>query len=144
MLVDANLLLYAVDSESSFHRAAKDWLEEVLNGSRRVGFPWTILVAFLRITTHPRALRQPLTASEAWTYVSDWLSSDASWIPLATPRHAEVLGDLLARYDLRGNLVPDGDLAALALEHGLELCSSDSDFARIRELRWTNPLASAV
>lgn len=140
MLVDANLLLFSVDRASRFHSSAAAWLTEQLNGSGRVGFPWQSLVAFLRISTHPRAAVHPLTPAEAWSYVGDWLATNTAWIPQPTERHAEVLGSLLTSYDLRGNLVPDAQLAALAIEHGLTVCSADTDFARFTEIRWENPL----
>ncbi|MHB1527760.1 MAG: TA system VapC family ribonuclease toxin [Candidatus Dormibacteria bacterium] len=141
MLLDANLLLYAVDRESRLHRPAARWLEESLQGPARVGFPWPTLLAFLRITTHPRALRSPLDSSEAWSFVSDWLACDTAWIPTPTQRHAEIFRELVIAHDLRGNLIPDAHLAALAIEHGLPVVSSDSDFARFPEVRWINPLA---
>jgi hypothetical protein len=141
MLVDANILLYAVDSRSAWHAAASSWLSEQLNGNRRVGLPWQSLVAFLRIATHPRASRNPLTSHEAWAYVADWLLAEVSWIPTPTPQHADVLAGLITGYELRGNLVPDAELAALAIEHGLVVCSADSDFARFGEVTWRNPLA---
>lgn len=141
MLVDANLLLYAVDTRSPHHPSAAEWLTSVLNGPRRVGLPWQSLGAFLRISTHPRASDRPLTPAHAWARVGDWLAAGAAWVPVPTERHAEVLGGLVTSYDLRGNLIADAQLAALAIEHGLTVCSSDTDFARFRELRWDNPLA---
>lgn len=141
MLIDANLLIYAVDTTAPEHHRASDWLSEQLNGDRRVGLPWQSLIAFLRITTHPRATRQPLRSSEAWGFVRDWLTVDLVWVPVATERHADVLAGLLDRYRLAGNLVSDADLAALAIEHGLEVCSADTDFARFTEVRWRNPIA---
>lgn len=140
MLVDANLLLYAVDSTSPSHAPARRWLEDCLNGPHRVGLPWPTLLAFVRISTHPRASTLPLLPQEAWEYVGSWLSRSVCWIPQETPQHAEVLGDLVGRYDLRGNLVPDAHLAALALTHGIAVCSADSDFARFPEVTWINPL----
>ncbi len=140
MLVDANLLLYAVDSSAPQHAAAKAWLTEQLNGARRVGLPWQSLGAFVRISTHPRAYERPLSPKSAWERVSDWLAAPAAWVPHPGPGHAQLLGELIAAYDVRGNLVPDTLLAALAIEHGLTLCSADTDFARFRELRWENPL----
>jgi toxin-antitoxin system PIN domain toxin len=143
MLVDANLLLFAVDEDSPFHRVAVHWLTEQLNGARRVGLPWQSLIAFVRISTHPRAARAPLPPDQAWARVQDWLASPVAWVPTPTEHHAEVLGGLLTRHQLRGNLVPDAHLAALAVEHGLALASADTDFARFRELRWVNPLAGS-
>ncbi|GGL35079.1 type II toxin-antitoxin system VapC family toxin [Planomonospora sp. ID91781] len=142
MIVDANVLLYAVDSGSSFHEASKSWLERALNGSSRVGLPWNSLCAFVRISTHPRASADPLGVEEAWGFVQDWLDAEAVWIPGPTARHAEVLRDLLVEGDLRGNLVTDAHLAALAIEHGVGVCSFDSDFARFPKLEWVNPLSS--
>lgn len=143
MLVDANLLLFAVDEASPFHTIAAGWLSDALSGPRRVGLPWQSLAAFVRISTHPRAAEHPLPPSDAWSYVEEWLATDAAWIPQPTDRHAEVLGALITGYHLRGNLVSDAQLAALAIEHGLTLCSADTDFARFREVRWENPLAAA-
>ena len=142
MLVDANLLLYAVDETSAHHARSKAWLAAQLNGPRRVALPWQSLGAFLRIATHPRAAERPLTASEAWAHVEEWLAPSVSWSPAPGERHAEILRDLVVGHDARGNLVPDAQLAALALEHGLTVCSADSDFARFGAVRWINPLAS--
>ena len=141
MLVDANILLYAVDEESSLHPPAKSWIEEALNGPRRVGIPWTSSIAFVRIATNPRALRTALTPTEAWSIVGQWLDAPSTWIPHPGPGHREILGDLLTRHDLRGNLVSDAVLAALCIEHGLDMISNDSDFARFPEISWRNPLA---
>lgn len=143
MLVDANLLLFAVDATSPFHIPARDWLTDRLNGPRRVGLPWQSLGAFVRIATHPRASERPLSASEAWEHVTAWLDTPVAWVPVPGERHAAILGDLIARHDVRGNLVPDAQLAALALEHGLEVCSADTDFARFAEVRWLNPVTDA-
>lgn len=140
MLLDANLLLYAVDAESTHHERAKVWLEQALNGPRRVGLPWSSLIAFVRISTNPRAVRDPLDAATAWQFVDDWLAAPAAWVPLPGPGYGELLGHLVTELDLRGNLVSDAALAALAQEHGLTLVSADSDFARFPELDWVNPL----
>jgi toxin-antitoxin system PIN domain toxin len=140
MLVDANLLLYAVDSRSAFHDAARSWLEEVLNGPRRVAIPWQSLVAFLRISTNPRALDAPLQPADAWAFVEDWLAVPAVWVPQPAEGHAAILGRLIAEGDLRANLIPDAVLAALCIEHGLTMCTNDSDFARFDGLRVVNPL----
>jgi len=140
MLLDANILLYAVDEESPFHDVARGWLESALNGPRRVGVPWVTVTAFLRIATNPRALRAPLTASEAWEIVDAWLDAPAVWAPAPGRGHREILGRLVRDLDLRANLIPDAVLAALCIEHGLEMISADSDFARFTEIAWRNPL----
>jgi toxin-antitoxin system PIN domain toxin len=140
MLVDANILLFAVDRSSPFHRPAARWLTDQLSGPRRVGLPWQSLVAFVRISTHPRASPRPLGTAEAWAHVRDWLAAEPAWIPLPTERHVDVLGGLLTDYRITGGLVPDAHLAALAIEHGLKVCSADTDFARFRDIRWENPI----
>ncbi|MCL2393587.1 MAG: PIN domain-containing protein [Acidimicrobiaceae bacterium] len=140
MLVDANILLYAVDERSRAHPTARRWLEGALNGSRRVGLPWQSLLAFVRIVTHPRALPVPLSPADAWSFVDDWLDAPAAWIPQPGRGYREILGRLVYDLDLRGNLVSDAAVAALALEHGLAVVSADSDFARFGELRWLDPL----
>jgi toxin-antitoxin system PIN domain toxin len=141
MLVDANILLYAVDETSASHDAAANWLFDQLNGVRRVGLPWQSLIAFLRISTHPRAVEHPLSPSKAWGFVEAWLAAEAAWIPLPTERHRDVLGALITAYSLRGNLVSDAEMAALAIEHGLTIVSADTDFARFSEIRWEDPVA---
>lgn len=140
MLVDANILLYAVDERSPFHDSSNEWLESALNGSRRVGIPWVSLNAFVRIATHSRAMEEPLDPAGAWSLVEAWLDADPVWIPQPGVSHREILGRLITELDLRGNLVSDAVLAALCIEHGLEIVSADSDFARFDEINWTNPL----
>lgn len=141
MLLDANILLYAIDEESPFHARAKDWLEGALNGPRRVGLPWMSLTAFLRIATHPRALREPLSPGDAWSFVEEWLDAPAAWIPEAGRPHREILRRLIEGLDLHGPLITDAVLAALCIEHGAEVVSADSDFARFSEIRWINPVS---
>lgn len=139
MILDATVLLYAVDDQSHFHATARTWLEETMNGTERVGFPWVSLAAFQRIITHPRATANPLTPGDAWTHITDWLDADQAWVPTPANRHRDILGQLLVAGDLRGNFVTDAHLAALAIEHGTGICSFDSDFARFPGLHWINP-----
>jgi uncharacterized protein len=141
MIVDANILLYAVDADAAFHEAARNWLEDALNGPARVGLPWATLLAFQRISTHPRAVASPLTPGQAWSCTAAWLDADSTWIPVPGAKHADILRRLVVDGDLRGNLVSDAHLAALAIEHGVGVCSADSDFARFTELTWINPVA---
>lgn len=141
MLVDANILLYAVDGSSSYHASARPWLETQLNGPRRVGLPWLSLWAFVRIATNPRATTVPLTPAQAWGQVRAWLDAPAAWVVEPGPGHADVLGRLLVDHDIRAGLVTDAVLAALCIEHGLTIVSADSDFARFTEISWVNPVA---
>lgn len=140
MLVDANILLYAVDDLSPFHDRARTWLEGALNGDRRVGLPWASLWAFQRIATHPRAQDAPLAPAAAAAIVEQWLAAPTSWVPEPGRAHWRLVTELVTELDLRGNLVSDAILAALCLEHGLSIVSADSDFARFPELRWVNPI----
>jgi uncharacterized protein len=141
VLVDANLLLYAVDRSSDHHDVASAWLTRVLNGTTRVGIPWQTIGAFVRIVTHPRVTTRPLSGDAAWAFVDAWLAADPSWIPPASERTAAVYGELTSSVAVTGNLVPDAMLAALAVEHGLTVMSADTDFARFPHIRWENPLA---
>lgn len=140
--MDANLLVYAVNAAAPQHVAARSWLDSRLNGATRVGLPWASLLAFLRLTTNARVFPRPLSMADAWDQVTSWLHIGSAWVPAPTERHAGVLAHLLAASGVHGNLVPDAHLAALAIEHGLELNSTDGDFARFTGLNWRNPIAS--
>jgi len=142
ILVDANLLIYAHVKAFAQHQAARDWLDEQLNDISRVGLPWASLLAFLRVVTNPRIFEQPEPIADAWAQVMAWLACDTTWIPEPTEHHSETLGRLIALPGVHGNLVPDAHVAALAIEHGVTLCSTDGDFARFPGLRWLNPLAT--
>lgn len=141
ILVDANLLIYAHVSTFPQHERARNWLDEQMNGVAPVGLPWPSLLAFLRLVTNPRLFENPELITDAWEQVVAWLNCDPSWIPQPTERHSQILGGLLAGPGVHANLVPDAHLAALAIEHGLILCSTDGDFGRFPGLRWRNPLA---
>lgn len=141
MILDANVLLYAVDSSSPHHDGSRDWLEEALNGHRRVGFPWQTLGAFVRISTHPRVMTSPLRCESAREFVDEWLDNEVAWIPPVDEKTWHVLRELLADRRVTGNLVTDAQLAAVALQHGVPVVSTDSDFARFRGLEWIDPLA---
>jgi toxin-antitoxin system PIN domain toxin len=141
ILVDANLLIYAGLTTFAQHEATRTWFDHQLNGPTAVALPWPSLLAFLRVATNPRIVRQPTTISRAWEQISEWLGCKAVWIPEPTLRHREILGTLLGQPGTHSKLVPDAHLAALAIEHGLTLCSADTDFARFKGLRWENPLA---
>lgn len=140
IVLDANLLLYAKVKEYLYHQQARHWFEDQLNSGHRVGLPWPTLLAFIRIGTNPKAFNRPLSIRHAWMQVNEWLALPAVWIPLPTDRHAAILGTLLQETEAGANLVPDAHLAALAIEHGLTLQSTDGDFARFPQLQWQNPL----
>jgi len=141
MLVDANLLLYAYDPHSSHHAACKSWLEATLTGPSLVRFAWITLWAFLRISTNPRVYERPLSMAEAEQAVSSWLAQPAVGILDPGERHWDILRRLTKDGQAAGSLVMDAALAALAVEHGATLYTTDRDFARFTELRWTNPVA---
>lgn len=141
ILLDANLLMYAVDKDAPFHRKARSWLESAISGPDSVGLPWNVLLAFLRLTTRPGVPRNPLPLSSAFDLIAAWLDQPSVTVLHPGPRHLRVLRDLLMPIGTGGNITSDAHLAALAIEHGAELCSSDSDFARFRGLKWRNPLA---
>jgi toxin-antitoxin system PIN domain toxin len=138
---DVNLLIYAVNKSAPLHRQAKTWLEETLSGPETIGLPWNVVLAFLRITTRQGPLRHPLSLAQAFNIVDQWLAQPAATVIHPGPQHARLLRDLLEPLGTGGNLTSDAHLAAVAIEHGAELCSSDSDFARFHGLRWRNPLA---
>lgn len=142
ILVDVNILVYASLNTFRQHASAREWLDRRLAGPTRVGLPWTALIGFLRIATNPRSFERPVPMAAACEQVAGWLACDSTWTPEPTEHHAEVLGQLLALPGVHGNLVTDAHLAALAIEHGLTLCSTDGDFARFAQLRWQNPLAA--
>ena len=142
ILVDANLLLYAANRSAPEHEPARAWLDDHLSGTARVGLPWPSLLAFVRLVSNPLVVRHPVSVTNAWTQASEWLNCDAAWIPSPTERHAALVAEYFQEPWMTSRLVPDAHLAALALEHGLTLCSTDGDFGRFRGLTWQNPLAA--
>ena len=140
-IVDANILIYAYDSGTPNHQVCRKWLDARLNGHRKVGMPWSSLLAFARIVANPRIYTEPVTVSEAWDQVTDWLSLEPVFIPQPAPDHQHILGHIIKSSSITANDLPDTHLAALAIEHGLILCSTDSDFAKYRDIEWENPLA---
>ena len=139
-LVDANLLLYATDARSPRHAAARSWLERQLSGAETIAFAWVVLLAFVRLSTHPQVFARPLPADRALDIVARWLGQPCAVVVHPGDRHAAVIRQLLKPFGTAGNLVNDAHLAALAIEHGAELNSCDADFSRFSGLRWINPL----
>jgi toxin-antitoxin system PIN domain toxin len=138
-LVDANVLLHAVNSTSTDHGAARTTMERLLSGPEPVAFTWVALLAFLRISTRPGVFARPLAIDEALGYVDEWLEQPASIIVGATHRHLSILSSLLRAVGTAGNLTTDAHLAALAIEHDAQVVSFDADFGRFPGLRWRTP-----
>lgn len=138
-LVDANVLLYAVNRASARHDEARTWLDDALSGGASVAMAWVPLLAFTRIATRPGLFARPLTVAQATGVVQEWLAQPACTVVQPTPRHPFVLAELLAQVGVGGNLVNDAHLAALAVEHRAEIISYDSDFSRFAGVRWSPP-----
>ncbi|HUA82571.1 MAG TPA: type II toxin-antitoxin system VapC family toxin [Bryobacteraceae bacterium] len=141
IIVDVNLLIYATNTDAPGHQKAEAWLENVLSGTETVGLPWVVLLAFLRLTTRAGLFQKPLRVETALDLIEAWLEQPPVTVPEPTPNHLRILRDLILPLGTGGNLSMDAHLAALAIEHGAELCSADGDFARFAGLRWRNPLA---
>jgi uncharacterized protein len=141
IVVDVNLLLYAVDDTSAHHRPARRWWTDALRGRETVGLPWTTVLTFLRISTNPRVFTRPLTAGQALDVLDAWTSPHHVVHPEPTSRHLPLVRSFLEATGTAANLVPDAHLAALSVEHGARLCSADADFARFPGVRWVNPLS---
>ena len=141
-LLDLNVLLYAINRDSRHHEGARRWLERTLSGEEPIGFAWVVLLGFLRLTTSARVFASPLTSEQALEIVDGWLRRPSGVAVSPGEEHWRILRDLLMTAGTAGNLTTDAHLAALAIEHGAELCSTDADFARFRGVRWVNPLAA--
>lgn len=144
ILIDANLLLYAYDASSPYHQPSRGWVETVLSGSTPVILSWQIILAFLRITTNPRAVTLPLSRTHAMGIVNEWLERPQVTILNPGERHWGILRGLIESSQTNGPLMMDAHLAALAIEHGATLYSADRDFARFPDLNWKNPLIDQV
>ncbi|MFX0537584.1 type II toxin-antitoxin system VapC family toxin [Ornithinimicrobium sp. Y1847] len=129
-LVDANVLLYAVNTQSAHHEASRQWLDTSLSGGDRVGLAWLPLIAFTRLSTSPRAFSAPLTPEQAMRRVQEWLAAPSAVIAQPTERHGIILADLMAKAGTGGNLTNDAHMAALALEHRATVVTYDTDFTR--------------
>ena len=143
VLVDANLLIHAVNLDAHHHRRARAWLEETLSGSTSVGLPWVCLLAFLRITTRPGILANPLKADEATDFVQSWLEQPFVDPVVPGRSHWPILRNLVRVTGTSGNLTSDAHVAALAIEYGATVCSADYDFKRFPGVGHVNPLEQA-
>ena len=138
-LVDANVLLYAVNTDAPHHRASREWLDDALSGGATVGFSWIALLAFVRLSTKEGLFPSPLTTGEAFDRVDAWLAAPAAVLVEPTARHASLLRQLLADLGVGGNVVNDAHLAALAIEHGGTVITYDHDFGRFDGVDWSTP-----
>lgn len=141
-LLDANILLYAYNHDSEHHDACRQWLEQAINGPETVALPWQTLLAFIRIATNPRAMKRPLSGAEACGIVQSWLAQPSVTILSPSDRYWDLLNGLVVEAKVSGPLVTDAALAALAIENGATLCSTDRDFRRFRGLKLLDPLVS--
>ena len=138
-IVDANVLLYAVNSASRHHDSSRRWLDAALSGADTVGLAWVPLLAFVRLTTREGLFPAPLRITEATRQVADWLGAPGAVLVGPTPRHCDILAGLLDTVGAGGNLVNDVHLAALAVEHRGTIVSYDSDFGRFGAVTWKTP-----
>lgn len=140
ILVDANLLLYAVNPDLPHHPQARRWWESALSGTEAVGIPWVVILAFLRLTTSPRVFESPLEPHRALGYIDEWLAQPVVEPVVPGAHHWAILRNLVEASGTAGNLATDAHLAALALEHGYAVYSADNDFRRFAGIRHVNPL----
>ena len=139
-VVDLNILLYAVNRDSPRHGKAKAWLESAMSGEETVAIPWVVLLGFVRLSTNRQIFPRPISIEDAIHIVDGWLAQEPVVALNPGDDHWLVLRDLLLHSGSAGNLTTDAHLAAMAIEHGAELCSTDTDFARFARLRWMNPV----
>ena len=140
ILVDANLLIYAVNSDSPHHSGAKSWWETTLSGTEEVGLAWIVILAFLRITTRPGILSRPLSPEMAIAYVDEWLNQPFVSLANGTASQWQIFRNLQLEVGTAGNLTSDTMLASLALELGAAIYSADYDFRRFAGITHVNPL----
>ena len=139
-VVDINILIYAVNRDAPRHARAKEWWEQALSSEEPVGLTWIVLLGFLRIITSGRIMPNPLLAQDVIGLIEEWLHQPTARLIVPTAEHWAVFKELLEPLGTAGNLTSDAHLAALAIEHGAYLYSTDNDFARFAQLRWANPL----
>ena len=141
ILIDVNLLLYAYNADAPQHAAAKRWIEEIFGGDEIVALPWMTLWGFVRLSTNPRVWPSPMKAEDAFEIVRSWLAQPGVTVVEPGPRHFDLLQRMVIECQAAGRMVSDAVLAALALEHGATLATSDHDFKRFSDVRLINPLA---
>ena len=140
-VVDLNILIYAINRDAPNHLQAKNWWETCLSETESVGLPWVVALGFLRITTNPRVFSSPLAVDTAVDYLDDWINQPMVQIVNPSERHWDIIRELVVRFGTASNLTTDCHIAALTIENGGVLYSTDTDFSRFVELKWKNPLA---
>ena len=141
ILVDTDLLIFSHNADAEQHIQSRHWLEQQFASGARVGLPWHGLLGFIRLVSNPKIFSKAESPRDAWQQVRDWLSLENVWIPQPTERHVRIMDEMFKSTRIGTQDVMDVHLAALAIEHGLILCSTDRDFVRYPTLRWFNPLA---
>ncbi|MGB5620588.1 MAG: type II toxin-antitoxin system VapC family toxin, partial [Desulfobacterales bacterium] len=138
-IVDINLLIYAINKDTPHHSKAKKWLEDSLSSDESFGLAWIVILGFLRIVTNGRIMPTPLMPEVAIDFVNDWLQQPPCLTIVPSHQHWSIFKEILMPLGTAANLASDAHLAALAIEHGARLYSTDNDFSRFQSLRWTNP-----
>jgi toxin-antitoxin system PIN domain toxin len=141
-IVDTNVLLYAIDRDAPQHQRLRAWLEAALNGDEPVGFAWIVVLGFVRLATRPRVFLEPLSMDVAISVVDGWLAQPNARLLAESEEHWRHLRGLLQETRPTGKLTTDAHLAAIAVAYGASIVSCDGDFARFRQIRWENPLAT--
>jgi len=142
-VVDLNLIIYALNSDSPFHEKAHQWLEEALSSDEVFGLPWVVILGFLRITTNPRIMPNPISSNSALEIIENWLSLPMVRVLSPSKRHWDIFRRIIEPLGAAGNLTTDAHLAALAVECGATLYTTDNDFSRFQFLKWVNPIGTA-
>lgn len=141
-LLDANILLYALIEDYPQHARCREWLSSCLAARQPLAVPWATILAFLRISTHARIMRNPLGIAAAWKIVDVLLDQPGVWVPLPGAGYRQTLAQLIGNHPVQADRIMDLSIAALAIEHGLAVVSADSDFARFPQVSWLNPLTA--
>lgn len=142
IVVDVNILIYAYNAGAPQHRVARQWVENAFTGGEHIGLPWAVAHAFLRLTTDGPSMTKPFSIEEASAIVEDWLGAPAVTMLSPGVRYWPILRDLIIGNGLRGSLISDAHIAALAIEHDASVCTTDRDFRRFANVRVINPLTS--
>ena len=140
-ILDVNLLLYAYNTDAPQQSAVARWLAELLESGETIALPWVTVWAFIRICTNPRIWKNPRSVKEVFAIVDKWLAQPDVVLLQPGPRHREILEQLIEKHNATGPLVTDAVLAALAIENGALLASTDQNFSRFQGLHWLNPLS---